>query len=374
MGTASQRSRAGAVLASAQAGVEAAHRTKVGAGVPPSGRRKALLRELPMELIANSSPVQRRAAFNPAISPDDAEFLADVRERGVQTPIQVYLTEPDGESGTASYTLVFGHRRYDAARMAGFSTIPALVRAAPASSQEELEVDLATVTENVHRSALNALEQARTLADLKARYGLNNRELAAILHKSDAFVSSTLAVLDLPLSIQTVVAAGQASATTAVALGKLGESQSEKAIALHRKGIAWEESIEMARTGRDPVPGQMTPDVQAVPDAADAQALHEALVRVLGLDRWQEVNARLARRYDAQALMIVAALAKQHGCSPPEAVEVFDRLSVRETRAARAFVRALSTFAISVDHYPVLNFLLPFAIEVIRDLRGGGDG
>jgi hypothetical protein len=240
-----------------------------------------------------------------------------------------------------------------------------------------MEVDLATVTENVHRLAPNPLEQARTLADLKARYGLNNRELAAILHKSEAFVSNTLAVLDLRLSIQDVVGGGQASATTAVALGKLSESQSEKAIALHRKGIAWEESIQLARMGRDPAParlGRVAPDVEAVGAPADPQALHEVLVMALGADRWRKVNARLARQHDAQALMIVAVVAKQQACSLPEAVERFNRLSVRETRAARAFVRALSTFAISVEHYPTLDFLLPFATDVIHDLRGGRDG
>jgi ParB family chromosome partitioning protein len=166
--------------------------------------------------------------------------------------------------------------------MAGLSTVPALVRPAPASSEEELEVNLATVTENVHRSALNALEQAHTLADLKARYGLNNRELAAILHKSEAFVSNTLAVLELPLSIQNVVAAGQASATTAVALGKLAGSQSEKAVALHRRGIPWEASIEMARTGRDSAP--VGPG-RAAPVAAEALALHEGLIRALRTDQ-----------------------------------------------------------------------------------------
>jgi hypothetical protein len=72
--------------------------------------------------------------------------------------------------------------------------------------------------------------------------------------------------------------------------------------------------------------------------------------------------------------MIVAVLAKQHACGLPEAVERFNRLSVREARAARAFVRALSTFAVSVDHYQVLDFLLPFATDVIHELKGGGDG
>jgi len=230
-----------------------------------------------------------------------------------------------------------------------------------------MEVDLATVTENVHRSALNALEQARTLADLKARYGLNNRELAAILHKSDAFVSSTLAVLDLPAGIQKVVNSGQASATTAVALGRLAGPDSDRAIALHRKGIAWEESIEIARSGRVAVP-----DLEAASAPEGPQALHEALIRALGPEQWRKVNARFGRQYDAQVLLIVAALAGQHGGSLREGLERYNRLSVREARAARAFVRALSTFAVSEEHYPVLDFLLPLAADVIEDLKGHG--
>src|ERR671927_657029 len=97
---------------------------------PSDGEREAELRELPVELIS-PNPSQPRRHF------DEASLVAladSLRERGVLQPVLVRPL-PGG-----SYELIAGERRWRAAQLAGFDTVPALVR--PQDDAESLELAL----------------------------------------------------------------------------------------------------------------------------------------------------------------------------------------------------------------------------------------
>jgi ParB family chromosome partitioning protein len=141
------------------------------------------LRELPLELIA-ANPNQPRRRF-------DEEALnalaGSLGERGVLQPVLV-RPKPGG-----TYELVAGERRWRAARIAGLSEIPALVR--PRDDAATLELAL---IENMAREDLNPIEEARACAALVEELGLTREEVGRRVGRSRVAVSNLLRLLDLP--------------------------------------------------------------------------------------------------------------------------------------------------------------------------------
>ena len=148
--------------------------------------------ELPLErVIANRQ--QPRTHF-------DKESLdalaASIQAHGVLQPIVV------SRSG-ADYELVAGHRRVLASRLAGRTTVPAVIR-------EEVtdRLELALV-ENLQRADLNAIETARAYKLLMETYGLTQEQLAERVGKSRSAVANTLRALAAPQLVQDAVRDGK---------------------------------------------------------------------------------------------------------------------------------------------------------------------
>ena len=106
-----------------------------------------------------------------------------------------------------------GERRWRAAREAGFTAIPAIVRA---TGDDELLRD--ALLENLHRSQLNPLEEAAAYDQLLQDFGCTHDELAGRIGRSRPQISNTLRLLKLPPAVQRRVAAGVLSAGHARAL------------------------------------------------------------------------------------------------------------------------------------------------------------
>jgi ParB family chromosome partitioning protein len=133
------------------------------------------LRQIPVELVA-PNPHQPRRTFNQG----SLQALADsLSERGVLQPV---LVRPVA-GGT--YQLVAGERRWRACQLAGFETIPAVVR--PHDDQESLELAL---IENMAREDLNPVEEARACALLTEELGLTREERASRCPTSSACSTS----------------------------------------------------------------------------------------------------------------------------------------------------------------------------------------
>ncbi|HIU10261.1 MAG TPA: ParB/RepB/Spo0J family partition protein [Candidatus Avidehalobacter gallistercoris] len=130
------------------------------------------------------------------------ELAASIREQGVLQPI---LVRPAGQSG--KYEIVAGERRYRAARLAGLSTIPAIVK----ELEDKTTLEIALI-ENIQRQELNPLEEAASYRDLLDNYGYTQAALATRLGKSRVYVANTLRLLGLPSEIQALIAKGGLSA------------------------------------------------------------------------------------------------------------------------------------------------------------------
>jgi ParB family chromosome partitioning protein len=118
------------------------------------------------------------------------------------------------------YELIMGERRLRASKLAGLKTIPVIIRQTP-----DNELLREALLENIHRSQLNALEEAAAYQNLLTDFGYTHDELAAKIGKSRPVISNTLRLLNLPASVQRKVAAGVISAGHARALLSLTEEK-----------------------------------------------------------------------------------------------------------------------------------------------------
>jgi len=152
----------------------------------------------------NPNPKQPRTVFD-----EDTlkELAASIKEVGVLQPPVVR------KSGAGTYELIMGERRVRAAKLAGLKSIPVIIRQTP-----DNELLREAILENIHRSQLNALEEAAAYNQLLTDFGYTHEELATKLGKSRPLISNTIRLLNLPPSVQRRVAAGTISAGHARAL------------------------------------------------------------------------------------------------------------------------------------------------------------
>lgn len=150
------------------------------------------------------------------------ELAASIREHGV---IQPLIVSP-AMSGT--YTLIAGERRLQAARRAGLSTVPVVVR--NASDQQLLELAL---IENVQRADLNPIEEAQAFQHLVREFGLSHDAIATRVSKSRVAVTNTLRLLEAASAVKQALVDGKITAGHARALLALASARAQE-IALQR--------------------------------------------------------------------------------------------------------------------------------------------
>lgn len=129
------------------------------------------------------------------------------------------------------YELIMGERRWRASQIAGLKTIPAIVKT---TADDDMLRD--ALLENLHRVALNPLEEAAAYQQMIEEFGLTQVQLSKSVSKSRPQIANTLRLLNLPASVQKRVAAGVLSSGHARAL--LGLSDPEEMDKLASRIIA----------------------------------------------------------------------------------------------------------------------------------------
>ncbi len=164
--------------------------------------------EVPLELIA-ANPHQPRRGFD-----EDKlkELASSIKEHGIIQPLVLSAQDPVANSDQ-KYALIAGERRLRAAKLAGLSTVPAILR--EADSQDHL---LVALIENMQRADLNPLETATAYQSLSVEFGLSHEEISKRVGKSRAAVTNTIRLLDLPDVVQQAVRKNQVSMGHARAL------------------------------------------------------------------------------------------------------------------------------------------------------------
>ncbi len=235
---------------------------RVGAGSGVHGGGGAYFREIPIDAIS-PNPRQPRVAFDEEAL---AELVLSIREVGLLQPVVVRPLGPD------RFELVMGERRLRASRTAGLSAIPAIVR-------ETAEADRLrdALLENLHRQALNPLEEAAAYSQLLEDFGATHEDLASRIGRSRSQVSNTIRLLNLPAAVQRRVAAGVLSAGHARALLSLEDADQQEQLAARivAEGMsvrAAEEAVHVAHGAPPPAPGRAarraTPTAPALDELA----------------------------------------------------------------------------------------------------------
>ena len=159
---------------------------------------------------------QPRKNFN-----DEAlnELASSIEENGVIQPI-IVQRKGDG------YRIVAGERRWRAARIAGLSVIPAIVR-----DLSDKETMAQALIENIQREDLNPIEEAAAMQNLLKAHKLTQEQLAKKLGKPRATIANTIRILNLDESLQDFVSRGDLSEGHAKVILGLKEKEDQRKVA-----------------------------------------------------------------------------------------------------------------------------------------------
>jgi len=180
--------------------------------------------ELAIDLLQPGAHQPRRN-----FDPEQLESLADsIRAQGVVQPIVVR------PAGADRYEIIAGERRWRAAKLAGLTHIPVVVRVL-----DERGAMAVALVENIQRADLNALEEAEALHKLIAECGLTHEACAEAIGKSRAAVSNLLRLMELNDDVQERVRGRQLSFGHAkVLLAVQGARQSSLAALVAEKHLS----------------------------------------------------------------------------------------------------------------------------------------
>ena len=218
-----------------------------------------------------ANPAQPRQVFDETALDELAE---SIRTRGV---LQAILVRPDPKS-PGQYQIVAGERRWRAAKRAGLTSIPAIVR-----DMDELALLEVGIIENVQRTDLNPIEEAEAYEALMKRFGRTQEGLAESVGKSRAHIANTLRLLGLPEGVRDHLREGRLTAGHARALLNAPDAEA-LADRVIRKGLSVREVEALARKAKTDEGGEAPPARTAGGDKdVDTKALEADLTRSLGL-------------------------------------------------------------------------------------------
>jgi ParB family chromosome partitioning protein len=181
------------------------------------------------------NPYQPRREFNES---ELSELQASLKASGLLQPITV-------RRSTSGFELISGERRLRAATRLGWSEIPAIIR----DVDDRTLLTLALV-ENLQRSDLNAVEEARGYRRLSEEFGFTHAQIAEAVGKDRTSITSLLRILQLPSQVLDIVEKGQLTAGHARALVSLDDPR--RALSLANEAVALQLSVrEMEKRVRD---------------------------------------------------------------------------------------------------------------------------
>ena len=210
------------------------------------------------------NPKQPRTHFDP-VALD--ELIASIKEIGILQPPVVRQVRP------GAYELIMGERRFRAAKAAGLKTIPVIIRQTP-----DNELLREALIENIHRSQLNALEEAAAYSQLLTDFNCTHDELAIKLGRSRPLISNTIRLMNLPTSVQQKLVSGQITAGHARALLGLNSSAAIEKLAarITTEGLSVRATEQIIAEGSPSKPGAKKPKSTK----SSSAELHEIAERI----------------------------------------------------------------------------------------------
>ena len=225
----------------------------------------------------------------------DAEPLSELSEsirlHGVLQPLLVRRL-PDG------YELIAGERRWRAARLAGLTSVPAVVRN-DAGNDEQLVLGL---IENLQRTDLDPVEEARGLRRLTEEFGLTHEEVARRIGKHRVSVTQSLRLLAAGTAVQSAVASGVISAGHARALialeGQAGQEHGLKVVVARHLSVRQTENWVRTYRPRRKQRVDSTVELRAI--AADIESKLGLPIKLTGSLNRGKIDLRYSSREELE--------------------------------------------------------------------------
>jgi ParB family chromosome partitioning protein len=203
------------------------------------------------------------------------ELAASIKANGVIEPIIVRAL-PAGAAGEARYEIIAGERRWRAAKLAGFTDIPTIVR----ELSDKEAVALALI-ENIQREDLTAAEEARALKRLLSEFSLTHSQVAESVGRSRAAVSNLIRLLELPDPVVALIdskALGMGHARALLGLTDEAE-QDRLARLVADRGLSVRETEKLVRRRQKGEGGQTAkrPELSVISEVLKTKAVHVQL-------------------------------------------------------------------------------------------------
>jgi ParB family chromosome partitioning protein len=247
-------------------------KTGLGRGLGALIPGPAPLREsVDVDLIV-SNPYQPRFGIEAAALEELAE---SIRQHGVLQPLLVSRMDPEG-GGAPTYQVIAGERRLEAARLAGLTQVPVVVK--ESTPREGLELAL---VENLMRQDLNPLEEAQAYRRLVDEFGLSQTELSSRVGRSRSAVANALRLLNLSDELRASLARNEISEGHARTILSLPESIRRQAWErVVQKGLSVRQTEELVRDW--PLEGRKRRGRRQPARNVELEALEERLRVALG--------------------------------------------------------------------------------------------
>ncbi len=267
--------------------------------LPPEGEQRVVAIEQ-----VKPSPLNPRSDF---LEKDLEELASSIAEKGVVQPL---IVRKGSGLHSAGYEIVAGERRWRAAQIAGIHTVPVIVR--DLTDQELLEL---AIIENVQRSDLNPIEEAKGYNQLVDEYSYTQEDLAKIIGKSRSHLANTMRLLKLPEKVQKMLREGHLSAGHARAL--IGQEDAERlAELIVVKGLnvrAVEALIQGKEAQKDKPKKEKDADTRAVErELSDALGLKVVINPGAGEAGELRVRYRTLEQLDAVRDRLLSVLDDSH--------------------------------------------------------------
>jgi ParB family transcriptional regulator, chromosome partitioning protein len=228
--------------------------------------------DLPIDAIS-ANPNQPRKDFD-----DEAlhALAASLKRSGLLQPVVVR------RKGQDRYELVVGERRWRAARIAGLTTVPAILRDADDPGSLEL-----ALVENLLREDLNPIEEAEAFQRLLAEFGWTQEQLGERVGRDRSSVANCLRLLKLPVEIQADLRVGRLTMGHARALLSLSSPAEQLRLRAEILAHSWsvratEEDVQKRRVPSPRGPGRRSAELAAVEE--DLRRRLATRVRIVGTE------------------------------------------------------------------------------------------
>jgi ParB family transcriptional regulator, chromosome partitioning protein len=262
--------------------------------IPRATEQEQATSQIPIDRIRRN-PHQPRVAFD---EESLAELATSIAEHGVIQPVVV---RPGTDGG---YELVAGERRLRAARLAGLTEIPAVMRDSTATELLEL-----ALVENVQRADLNPIEEASAYRELIDEFGLTHETVARRVGKSRVAISNSLRLLDLAPETRAAIVDGRISEGHGRALAALTIPELQRAVlqVVLERHLSVRQTEELVRRKREN--GATRRSASLSEDLADLEAqLRGVLATKVGIVRTRKGGRLVIDFYSDEELDRIYAI------------------------------------------------------------------